>query len=1066
MNDSPVADLRSVSRPLLLALAALGLAKGVALVALASSLALVLTGHPDAVGPGILAALVRGLLAWAQRVASTRALLGAKERLRARLAERALDAPVESPGALATLATDGLDELDKYVTGYLPALVTAATVPIVVGLRILSADWVSALVLVLTVPLIPVFMALIGLHTRDRVAEASTALGRLSDHLVELARGLPVLAGLGRAEEQAAALREVSERHRRSTMATLRTAFLSSLALELIATISVAIVAVFIGVRLVAGDLPLATGLLVLILAPEAMAPFREIGVAFHAAQNGREALTRIRAAIDAPATATATAAGPVGVSRLGIRYDSRSVATVHDLSFAVTRGTMTLLDGRSGSGKSSVLATLAGRAPHGAAVEGVVTGIDPRALAWLPQHPHFVAETFVRELELYGASAGRAGELLDALGLVDLETATASPGELRRLAVARVLARIDDGAHVAVLDEPTAGLDAAAADRVITALARLRGATTVVVASHDARVRALADDVVTLGDAATGTSTLTGETGDARAGIRRSEGIGRPGRALLDFVRPVRSRLLGAVALGALAALFAVSLAGLSGWLIVRAAQHPPIMYLLVAIVGVRFFGIGRAALRYGERLVGHDTAFRATTELRMRLWGSLGRTRDRRRLTAGASLDLLVRKTDRVRDLTLRIVVPVVSGFLVLAAFAVTAMIVLRSSAPLWFVLVAGGLAPLVAVWGDRLASRATERLRSTALRRFAAMLVAADDLRGNGVDARVRADLGSLDQRAAASGRRAAAALGLGAAVAIASCGVAAVLFGAASGLQAGLGAMLALAALALAEPLTDAIAAVQLIPTLRDALAAVDRREDPTRPERTARAVPPRIDSLDLDAVSAGWDGSAVVRDVTAHVIRGELLAITGPSGSGKSTIAAVILGQAEPLAGSYRLGGTDARGLDLRGRIGWCPQDSHLFDSTLRANLLIARARDDAPAEGELREALRLVGLGGLVDTLPDGLDTRVGREGSRLSGGERQRVAVARALLSGCDVIVIDEPTAHLDEETADALMRDLRTALADRIVVLVTHHPYGLRASDHRLDLGRRARRRSAAAA
>ena len=1055
MSESPLAELRTVSRPLLAALTLLGVAKGLALVGLASALALVLTGHPDALALGIASALARALLAWAQRVVSSRALLGSKERLRARLADRALAAPVESPGALATLATDGLDELDKYYTVYLPALVTAATVPVVVGIRILSADWVSALVLVLTVPLIPVFMALIGLHTRDRVAEATTALGRLSDHLVELARGLPVLAGLGRAEDQVAALREVSERHRRVTMGTLRTAFLSSLALELIATISVAIVAVFIGVRLVSGDLSLEVGLLVLVLAPEVMAPFREIGVAFHAAQSGREALSRAEEAIDAPVDAVQVVDGTVGVAHLGIRFASRAAETVHDLSFDVAPGSVTLIDGRSGSGKSTVLAAIAGRLPQGATVEGVVTGVDRARLAWLPQHPRFAAETFSEELEVYGASAGRSLELLDALGLSDLETATASPGEQRRLAVARVIARVEAGADLVVLDEPTAQLDARAADRVIALLEPLRGRVTIVVASHDSRVRALADSVVSLGASAAGTTTVSGGEGERRDIRRPVAREGRPGRALRDFLRPVRGRMLGTIVLGALATLFAVALTGLSGWLIVRASEHPPIMYLLVAIVGVRFFGIGRAVLRYGERLVGHDTAFRATTGLRMRLWMSLARATDRRLLTAGASLDRLVRDADRVRDLVLRTVVPIVAGYLALGAFGVVAVAIEGSPAPLWFVLAAGLVAPIVALWGDRLATRGSEELRSTALRRFAAMLVAADDLRGNGVDGGVRSELAAIDRRAGVSARRSSSALGLGSAVVIAACGITAVLLGASGGVQAGLGAMLALSALALAEPLTDAVAAIQLVPALRHSLAAVDLEPDTRAAPRTA---PGRIHSLDLHGLSAGWNGQAVVADATAHASRGDLLAITGPSGSGKSTIASVILGQAAPMGGSYRLDGVDAGDLDLRGRIGWCPQEGHLFDSTLRANLLIARERGDAPSERELREALQLVGLGGLLAGLPDGLDTRVGREGSRLSGGERQRVAVARAILTGCDVIVIDEPTAQLDEETAEALMRDLRIALADRIGVLVTHHPYGLRESDPRLRLGAHA--------
>lgn len=207
---------------------------------------------------------------------AARAALGAKESLRHQLAERVLlrggrDVP-QGAGAMTSLATRGLDDLDSYFTQYLPALVSSATVPLLIGACILWADWVSALIITLTIPLIPIFMILIGSHTQERVTEAADShtqervteaadsLTRLSDHLVELARGLPVLVGLGRAGEQAKALRDVSERYRTKTMTTLRVAFLSSLTLEMLATISVAVVAVFIGVRLVHSEMGLEIG--------------------------------------------------------------------------------------------------------------------------------------------------------------------------------------------------------------------------------------------------------------------------------------------------------------------------------------------------------------------------------------------------------------------------------------------------------------------------------------------------------------------------------------------------------------------------------------------------------------------------------------------------------------------------------------------------------------------------------------------------------------------------------------------------------------------------------------
>jgi ATP-binding cassette, subfamily C, bacterial CydCD len=1066
-------ELRLVPARTLYLLGFLGALKAATLIGLATAVAggVVAVAAHHAVGPlvalGLASALGRAVIAWAQRVAASRALLGEKERLRGELAARALSGNVGSPASVATLATQGLDELDKYYTVYLPALVTAATVPLLVGARILFADWVSALILVLTVPLIPVFMALIGMHTRDKVALAATQLGRLSEHLVELARGLPVLVGLGRAEEQSEALRELSERHRRTTIGTLRTAFMSSLALELIATISVAVVAVFIGVRLVAGDLPLEVGLLVLILAPECMAPFREIGVAFHASQDGREALRRAREITDAPALppiAGDIAASEVVVERLSVRFDDREGIAVDEVCFRARPG-ITLLDGRSGAGKSTVLAVLAGGIRSG--VTGTVSGIDPTAVAWLPQHPRVSGETVRDELELFGATDPSA--LLARLGLAHLELAdpaAISPGELRRLAFARVLARVDAGATVVLLDEPTAQLDARSAALVLDELQRLGDRATVIVASHDEAVRERATVVVTLGVPARGTTALGVE--DVAALPFRERATASRGGAwaeLLRILRPVRGRLLGAIVLGALAALFAVALTGLSGWLIVRAAEHPPIMYLLVAIVGVRFFGIGRAALRYAERLVGHDAVFGALTGLRLRVWNALATGTDRSQLAAGATLDRLVRDVDRVRDLSLRVVLPVIVGPVVMIAAVVAAALLSPTAVPLFVALAVAMLviAPAVALWGDRRATRGSQQLRSTVLRRLAAALTAADDLRGNGVGDRVLGAIAALDRRAGSAERRSASALGLGGAVVVAAGATSAILATILGGADSRIVAVLALVSLALIEPMTDYVAAVQLAPAFRLVLGEI--ATPPVIAPDRARVERP-ITSLALDGIRAGWTpGVDVVTDVAASVTRGNWLAITGPSGSGKSTLAAVLLGQLAPTGGRYLLDGVDATSLDLSRAIGWCPQEAHLFDSTVRGNLVIARPRDETPTDDELHAVLERVGLTTLVAGMPAGLETRVGREGAQLSGGERQRLAVARALLTGADVVVLDEPTAHLDDETASVLMTDLRIALADRITVLVTHHALDLRDGDERVRLGVQPRVGAAAA-
>jgi ATP-binding cassette subfamily C protein CydCD len=276
--------------------------------AVASVLAGLAAGNPgwaEQVTAGMAGVVLRSLTVWGQAVAARRAALGIKEELRSGLLERALRNGVRgtgpADGGLAVLATRGLDALDSYYTQFLPALVNCAAIPLLVGARILFADWVSAVVVVLTVPLVPLFMVLIGRYTEDNVRDAQASLARLSTHMLELAKGLPVLVGLGRATAQRKALEEISEEYRARTMGTLRTAFLSALALELIATISVAVVAVFIGVRLVHGDMPLEAGLLALILAPDCYLPLRELGTAHHASDDGRVALAETSAVTEAP---------------------------------------------------------------------------------------------------------------------------------------------------------------------------------------------------------------------------------------------------------------------------------------------------------------------------------------------------------------------------------------------------------------------------------------------------------------------------------------------------------------------------------------------------------------------------------------------------------------------------------------------------------------------------------------------------------------------------------------------------------------------------------------------
>jgi ATP-binding cassette subfamily C protein CydCD len=247
----------------------------------------------------------------------------------------------------------------------------------------------------------------------------------------------------------------------------------------------------------------------------------------------------------------------------------------------------------------------------------------------------------------------------------------------------------------------------------------------------------------------------------------------------------------------------------------------------------------------------------------------------------------------------------------------------------------------------------------------------------------------------------------------------------------------------------------------------ALAATTAVVDGALEQRTdgvgAAPLPHAVDGLELDGVGARWPGAAQLAfvDVNAAVSRGEWLLVTGPSGSGKSTLLTLLLGYLRPEHGSYSLDGRDSASVDaadIRNHIAWAPQEGHLFDSTIRANLLLARSRGDAPTDDELDEVVRRVALGSLLDSLPQGLDTRVGSQGASLSGGQRQRLAVARTLLTRADIVLLDEPTAHLDEDSASRMMADLRLATSDQATVLVTHRMDDVERSDAVVTLDRSA--------
>lgn len=464
----------------------------------------------------------RALLAWAQEVAAQRAAAAVKSQLRGRLLARVVElgpgwSTGQRAGELTTLATRGVDALDGYFAKYLPQLVLAALVPVIVLGRLLPADFVATVVIAVTLPLIPLFLALVGLSTQAANRRQFRQLTRLAHHFLDVVAGLPTLKVFGRAKAQAGTIRRVTDDYRRATMRTLRLAFLSSLVLELVATISVALVAVTIGLRLVDGRLDLRTALLVLILAPEAYLPLRMVGTHFHASTEGLAAAEKIFTVLAEPAptwgSRTDVPAGPIALSGVTVRYPDRSVPALDGVSLTVSPGEVVALAGPSGCGKSTLLNVLLGFVPP---AEGRVTvgGVElstldaaawRRQVAWVPQRPYLFAGTVADNIRLGVPSAPDplvldAAQRAEASGFLDRSVgedgAGLSAGQRQRVALARAFL---SGAPLVLLDEPTANLDGENEAAVLGAIRELARDRTVVVAAHRPALLALADRVVRL---------------------------------------------------------------------------------------------------------------------------------------------------------------------------------------------------------------------------------------------------------------------------------------------------------------------------------------------------------------------------------------------------------------------------------------------------------------------------------------------------------------------------------------------------------------------------------------
>ncbi|MEU6815762.1 thiol reductant ABC exporter subunit CydD [Streptomyces sp. NPDC046860] len=1098
----------------------------------------------DLVTPLALLAAVacgRALVSWLTELAANRASAAVKSELRERLVERAA---VLGPGwlsgqrtgSLVTLATRGVDALDDYFSRYLPQMGLALVVPVAVLARIVTEDWVSAAIIVGTLPLIPIFMMLIGWATQSRMDRQWSLLSRLSGHFLDVVAGLPTLKVFGRAKAQADSIRKITGEYRRATMRTLRIAFLSSFALELLATLSVALVAVTIGMRLVHGGMDLYIGLVILILAPEAYLPLRQVGAQYHAAAEGLAAAEEIFAVLETPVPATGTApvpSGSVAFDSVTVRYPGRSADAVTDVSFSVEPGETVALIGPSGAGKSTLLSVLLGfvRPTEGQLRVGGADLADldleqwRSRIAWVPQRPHLYAGTIEENVRLARPDADDAAvrraladagalEFVDALPegactVLGEDGAGLSAGQRQRLALARAFLA---DRPVLLLDEPTAALDGATEADVVAAVRRLAVGRTVLLVVHRPALLEVADRVVRLEPAesspapepvkaealapepsATALDAPLTEPADGGTGKPffaepedadddRGESAPAPqtarARGVLARVRSVaaarRGRLLFALLLGSLALGCAVGLMATSGWLISRASQQPPVLYLLVAVTATRFFGIGRAVFRYSERLVSHDAVLRMLADTRVAVYKRLERLAPAglRGTRRGDLLSRLVADVDAFQDYWLRWLLPTGVAVVVSAAsVGFTAWLLPEAGLVLAAgLLLAGVGVPLITAAVARRTERRLAPARGVLSTRVTDLLTGTAELTVAGALPSRTAATRDADGVLTRIASRAAGATALGDGLTALISGLtvtAAALLGA----QAAAGGRIhgVVVAVVVLTPLAafEAVLGLPLAVRHRQRVARSAERvyeildapvpvHEPEHP-REAPASPFPLVVKDLTARHEGQHRDALDGlDLTLD--RGRRIAVVGPSGSGKTTLAQVLLRFLDPGSGTYTLAGVPAGAMDgdeVRRLVGLCAQDAHLFDSSVRENLLLARK--DA-TEDELRDVLLRARLLDWVDGLPEGLDTHVGEHGARLSGGQRQRLALARALLADFPVLVLDEPAEHLDLPTADALTEDLLAATEGRTTLLITHRLAGLAAVDEVmvLDAGR----------